>query len=99
MAERKLLLAVQGQSYGPMFDEKLTAAAWKTKPSLEKSESQPRISTRSDLVYRNGSAVGKPLVFLRRGFVVEFHVDGLVHVRNAKAFFLEGGDFVFVNET
>jgi pimeloyl-ACP methyl ester carboxylesterase len=33
MAERKLALAVQGQSYGPMFDEKLTIAAWKTKPS------------------------------------------------------------------
>jgi pimeloyl-ACP methyl ester carboxylesterase len=33
MAERELALAVQGQSYGPMFDEKLTVAAWKTKPS------------------------------------------------------------------
>jgi pimeloyl-ACP methyl ester carboxylesterase len=33
MAERKLALAVQGQSYGPMFDEKLTVAAWKTKPA------------------------------------------------------------------
>jgi pimeloyl-ACP methyl ester carboxylesterase len=33
MAERKLALAVQGQSYGPMFDEKLTVAAWKNKPS------------------------------------------------------------------
>lgn len=33
MAERKLVLAVQGQIYGPMFDEKLTHAAWKTKPS------------------------------------------------------------------
>ena len=33
MDERKLVLAVQGQSYGPMFAEKLTAAAWKTKPS------------------------------------------------------------------
>jgi len=33
MAERKLALAVQGQSYGPMFDEKLTVAAWKSKPS------------------------------------------------------------------
>ena len=31
--ERELALAVQGQSYGPMFDEKLTVAAWKTKPS------------------------------------------------------------------
>jgi pimeloyl-ACP methyl ester carboxylesterase len=33
MAERRLVLAVQGQTYGPMFDEKLTGAAWKTKPS------------------------------------------------------------------
>jgi len=33
MKERELALAVQGQSYGPMFDEKLTVAAWKTKPT------------------------------------------------------------------
>jgi pimeloyl-ACP methyl ester carboxylesterase len=33
MSGRLLALAVQGQSYGPMFDEKLTTAAWKTKPS------------------------------------------------------------------
>lgn len=33
LAERKLALAVQGQSYGPMFDEKTTVAAWKTKPT------------------------------------------------------------------
>ena len=33
MNERKLVAAVQGQSYGPMFAEKLTVAAWKTKPS------------------------------------------------------------------
>ncbi len=33
IADRKLCLAVQGQSYGPMFDEKLTVAAWKTKPT------------------------------------------------------------------
>jgi len=33
MAERRLILAVQGQIYGPMFDEKLTHAAWKSKPS------------------------------------------------------------------
>lgn len=32
MPERELALAVQGQSYGPMFDEKLTVAAWKAKP-------------------------------------------------------------------
>jgi pimeloyl-ACP methyl ester carboxylesterase len=33
IAERKLVLSVQGQSYGPMFGEKLTVAAWKTRPS------------------------------------------------------------------
>jgi pimeloyl-ACP methyl ester carboxylesterase len=33
LAERELCLAVQGQSYAPMFDEKLTTAAWKTKPT------------------------------------------------------------------
>jgi pimeloyl-ACP methyl ester carboxylesterase len=33
MEERKLAFAVQGQSYGPMFDEQLTIAAWKTKPT------------------------------------------------------------------
>ena len=32
-AERKLFFAVQGQSYGPMFDEKLTVAAWTSKPT------------------------------------------------------------------
>jgi pimeloyl-ACP methyl ester carboxylesterase len=31
--ERKIVLAVQGESYGPMFDEKLSVATWKTKPS------------------------------------------------------------------
>jgi pimeloyl-ACP methyl ester carboxylesterase len=33
MEERRIVLAVQGQTYGPMFDEKLTQAAWKSKPS------------------------------------------------------------------
>jgi pimeloyl-ACP methyl ester carboxylesterase len=33
LSDRKLFFAVQGQSYGPMFDEKLTVAAWKTKPT------------------------------------------------------------------
>jgi pimeloyl-ACP methyl ester carboxylesterase len=33
MADRKLVLAVQGDSFGPMFDEKLTTAAWKSKRS------------------------------------------------------------------
>ena len=33
LADRKVFFAVQGQSYGPMFEEKLTVAAWKTKPT------------------------------------------------------------------
>ena len=33
LEERKLVAAVQGQSYGPMFGEKITVAAWKLKPS------------------------------------------------------------------
>jgi pimeloyl-ACP methyl ester carboxylesterase len=33
MEERRLFLAVQGQSYAPMSDEKITVAAWKSKPS------------------------------------------------------------------
>jgi pimeloyl-ACP methyl ester carboxylesterase len=32
MAERRNVLAVQGLDYGPAFDDKLTVAAWKTKP-------------------------------------------------------------------
>ncbi len=43
MAERKLALAVQGQSYGPMFDEKLTVAAWKTKPTWALISTQDRM--------------------------------------------------------
>src|SRR5262245_56540974 len=33
MAERRLVLAVQGQFFGGLLDEKLTHAAWKSKPS------------------------------------------------------------------
>ena len=33
MPERKLVLAVQGQTNGPMFDTKVTHAAWKSRPS------------------------------------------------------------------
>jgi pimeloyl-ACP methyl ester carboxylesterase len=33
LADQKLFFATQGQSYGPMFDEKLTVAAWTGKPS------------------------------------------------------------------
>jgi len=32
-ADQRLFFAVQGQSYGPMFDEKISVAAWKVKPS------------------------------------------------------------------
>lgn len=41
--ERQMVLAVQGQSYGPMFDEKLTVAAWKTKPSWYIISSEDRM--------------------------------------------------------
>jgi pimeloyl-ACP methyl ester carboxylesterase len=43
MQERRLVLAVQGQSFGPMFAEKLTVAAWKTKPSWHVIASQDRM--------------------------------------------------------
>ncbi len=33
MSGRTLDRAVQGQRYAPMFDEKLTVAAWETKPT------------------------------------------------------------------
>ena len=33
MSDRKLMFVVQGQSYAPTFDEKLTTATWKTKPT------------------------------------------------------------------
>jgi pimeloyl-ACP methyl ester carboxylesterase len=31
--DQRLFFAVQGQSFAPMFDEKISVAAWKTKPS------------------------------------------------------------------
>jgi pimeloyl-ACP methyl ester carboxylesterase len=43
LQERKLVLAVQGDSYGPMFDEKLAVAAWKTKPSWVVVSEQDRM--------------------------------------------------------
>ena len=43
MPERRLVLAVEGQSYGPMFDQKITSAAWKTKPSWHVIASQDRM--------------------------------------------------------
>src|SRR5262249_17647474 len=45
MAERRLVLAVQGQTYGPMFDEKLTHAALKSKPSWHVIASKNRTLT------------------------------------------------------
>ena len=33
LADQKLFFATQGQSYGPMFDEKVKVAAWTMKPS------------------------------------------------------------------
>jgi pimeloyl-ACP methyl ester carboxylesterase len=33
LADQELMFAVQGESYAPTFDEKLTIAAWKTKPT------------------------------------------------------------------
>ncbi len=43
MQERRLVLAVQGQSYGPMFDQKLSVAAWHTKPSWHIISAQDRM--------------------------------------------------------
>jgi pimeloyl-ACP methyl ester carboxylesterase len=53
MAERRLILAVQGQIYGPMFDEKLTHAAWKSR-SLTRTT-----VTRAALCYRGDPSVGE----------------------------------------
>jgi pimeloyl-ACP methyl ester carboxylesterase len=33
LADQKLFFATQGQSFGPMFDEKISVAAWTLKPS------------------------------------------------------------------
>jgi pimeloyl-ACP methyl ester carboxylesterase len=33
LVDQKLFFTTQGQSYGPMFDEKISVAAWTTKPS------------------------------------------------------------------
>lgn len=43
MQERRLVLAVQGQSYGPMFDEKISVASWKSKPSWHVIASEDRM--------------------------------------------------------
>ena len=64
MSERKLVLAVQGQTYGPMFDEKLTHAAWKTKPSWHVIATQDRTLSpemeKADAKKSNGVAISVP---------------------------------------
>jgi pimeloyl-ACP methyl ester carboxylesterase len=64
MQERRLVLAVQGQSYGPMFDEKVTVASWKTKPSWHIISSQdhmlPPAMEEAGAKKSNGKAVVLP---------------------------------------
>jgi pimeloyl-ACP methyl ester carboxylesterase len=64
MPERKLVLAVQGQIYGPMFDEKLTHAAWKSKPSWHvvslKDHTLPPAMEEDGAKRSNGVAVKLP---------------------------------------
>lgn len=43
LEERGFLFTVQGETYGPMFDEKLTHAAWKTRPSWHIIATEDRI--------------------------------------------------------
>jgi pimeloyl-ACP methyl ester carboxylesterase len=53
MSERRLVLAVQGQIYGPMFDEKLTRAAWRSKPSWHVISTKDRtLSSRNGRSWR-----------------------------------------------
>ena len=42
-AEKQLAFAVQGQSFGPMFSEKLTTAAWRKKPTWALISDQDRM--------------------------------------------------------
>jgi pimeloyl-ACP methyl ester carboxylesterase len=58
VAERKLALAVQGQSYGPMFDEKLTVAAWKTKPTWAVISTKDRASASDGRISRQEDGRG-----------------------------------------
>jgi pimeloyl-ACP methyl ester carboxylesterase len=62
--ERKIVLAVQGDSYGPMFDEKLTVAAWKTKPSWivvsAKDRMLPPAMERAEIARLHASATVLP---------------------------------------
>ena len=62
MAERRLVLTVQGQTYGPMFDEKLTHAAWKSKPSWHVISTNDRTlspAMEEDAAKRSGGVVVK----------------------------------------
>jgi pimeloyl-ACP methyl ester carboxylesterase len=64
LAERKLVLAVQGQIYGPMFDEKLTHAAWKSKPSWHviatKDHTLPPAMEEADAKKAGGKSISIP---------------------------------------
>jgi pimeloyl-ACP methyl ester carboxylesterase len=64
MSERRLVLAVQGQTYGPMFDEKLAHAAWKTKPSWHVIATEDRTLSpkmeEADAKKANGVAIRVP---------------------------------------
>jgi pimeloyl-ACP methyl ester carboxylesterase len=42
-SEKRLAFAVQGQSYGPMFSEKLTKTAWRRKPNWALISDQDRM--------------------------------------------------------
>ena len=43
LADQKLFFATQGQTFGPMFDEKVGVAAWTTKPSWVLISSRDRM--------------------------------------------------------
>src|SRR5262245_11753855 len=64
MPERRLIFAVQGQIYGPMLDEKLTHAAWKSKPSWHviatKDQTLPPAMERAGAEKARGKSVELP---------------------------------------
>jgi pimeloyl-ACP methyl ester carboxylesterase len=64
MAERKLVHAVQGQTYVPMFAEKLTQAAWRSKPSWHVVATKDQTLTadmeRANVVKSNGKSIEIP---------------------------------------
>jgi pimeloyl-ACP methyl ester carboxylesterase len=43
LADQKLFFSTQGQSFGPMFDEKISVAAWSSKPSWVLISSRDRM--------------------------------------------------------